>query len=104
MRGKIGLWESNDVPFIHLGSENLVLCFSLKIEMFNSGPGDENCQRHGFWFKKKKKRKLLWRRFSKPIKKFFPSSTFRIQFAISNLLINHSVFLAAAQASSSENR
>ena len=70
--------------------------------MFNSGPGDENCQRHGLWLKKKKK--LLWRRFSKPIKKFFPSSTFRIRFAISNLLINHSVFLAAAQASSSANR
>lgn len=36
--------------------------------------------------------------------KEIPSSTFRIRFAISNLLINHSVFLAAAQASSSENR
>ena len=57
LRGKIGLWESNDVPFIHPGSENLVLCFSLKIEMFNSGPCDENCQRHGSWFKKKKERK-----------------------------------------------
>ena len=28
LRGEIGLWESNDVPFTHLGSENLVLCFS----------------------------------------------------------------------------
>ena len=36
--------------------------------------------------------------------KEIPFSTFRIRFAISNLLINHSVFLAAAQASSSENR
>ena len=53
---RMGPESRNDVPFIHLGSENLVLCFSLKIEMFNSGPGDENCQRHGSWFKKERKK------------------------------------------------
>lgn len=44
-----GLWELGNVPLILLDSGNVLLCLSPKIEMFHSGPGDENCQRHGFW-------------------------------------------------------
>lgn len=56
LRGETGHWESGNVPFIHLGSENLVLCLCPKIEMFSSGPGDENCQKDMAFGKKRKKK------------------------------------------------
>lgn len=49
LKGANGAWGLGDVPFILLGSGNLIPCLAPKIEMFESAPGDANCQRHGFW-------------------------------------------------------
>lgn len=56
-RGKGGAWGLMDVPFVLMGSGNLRLWLSPNTEILSSGLGDENCQKRGCGYKKKKRKK-----------------------------------------------